>query len=250
VRRLLRLRHAVERSQHDRNDLGGCGPDRGADVAVGRHPAQRLGRAVLVDGRQAGAVATEELVQCRPLVPDRVRLEPLPLGHRALNGQDDHGARLGRVGLLRPPFEIRGRVLSHVPVPRHRHHAEVGVEAQVARRAGRHHDPAERRRWAPGPDLVQQSPAQTQALMARAHHEVRELLHDAEPHDAREADRPLAVLGDQVAALRLRIEEFDEAPVATPGLRDVGVAAPGVAHVALVDRKAIHRAIGKRERRL
>ena len=104
--RLLRLRHPVERRQHHRYEVSG-GSHGWADLSAGTDPAERHRlAALLVHVREAAASAAEELVEERALVPDRRRLEPLPLGHRALD-RERMDAWLATVHeLLRAPLEV------------------------------------------------------------------------------------------------------------------------------------------------
>ena len=58
----------------------------------------------------------------------------------------------------------------------------------------------------------------------------------------------MAVFGDQVAALRLRIEELDEAAMAAPRLGDLPIGALPRVDVAQVDGEPVHGAVGEAER--
>ena len=134
-------------------------------------------------------------------------------------------------------------------MPRGGHGAEVGVQAQVTRRARRDDQPPERGAGLTRPDRLEQLAAEALALVRRDHHQVGQLLHRPEAHHAHERHRATAVLGDQVAAVGLRVQELDEGAVTAPGLRDVRVGADAAAQVALLDSQSMHRAVGERERR-
>ena len=98
--------------------VSGGGSHGRADLSAGTDPAERHRlAALLVHVREAAASAAEELVEERALVPDRRRLEPLPLGHRALD-RERMDAWLATVHeLLRAPLEVALRAMAQVPVP-------------------------------------------------------------------------------------------------------------------------------------
>src|SRR3954454_7047775 len=141
------------------------------------------------------------------------------------------------------------RALSHVPVAADRHHAELRVEAEGARRAGRDHHAAELGCRVAAPALLEQRATDPAALVARADHQLRQLLHHAEAHDTRVPDGPLSVLGDHVATLGLRCDELEQRPVPDPVAADLVVRelVPGIDH-SLPHGAVVHRALGEVER--
>ena len=134
---LLRHRHAVERAQDDRHQVARLGGDRRADVALGRHPAERRAP------RRSGV----EVRRGRSGRGRRTRAARGARG-RAPRGSSRSHSATARSGfrtctpgpvcvLLRARLEVVLGALAQVPVAGDRHHAEVRVERQVAGRPGR-----------------------------------------------------------------------------------------------------------------
>src|SRR6185437_2463968 len=177
---------------------------------------------LLVDRREAGAVAAEELVQVGALVAEGARLDPHPLLHRSVVLQHVHGG-LHPLDLERTALHVVAGALAQVPVARDRHHAESHVEADVGRLAGGHHHAAQLRRGVGRPAALEQRPADPPALVLGLDHQLGELLHPLELDDPREPRGLARPLADPVAAALLGGEELDE----------LAVAAPARAHLAL-----------------
>ena len=199
--RLLRLGHPVERREHHRDQVlrrlrpppGPISPGRSTQQSAVAWPA------VVVDGRQAGAGAAEELVQRaggRGRSPAaRGASTPPPRGRASSTCTSG----LGGVGLLRAVREVA------VPARWRRcQWPATGMtpksvySVRSARRTGRHH---ERGRGpgvgSPGQQRSSSAAADARPWCAGSDHQLGQLLHLAEARRRGEAHEPVAVLAEQ-----------------------------------------------------
>ena len=135
-----------------------------------------------------------------------------------------------------------------MPVAPDRHHAELRVEGEIARRAGGHDDSPELARRVSGPAALQERAPDAEPLLVGAHHQLRELLHPVEANEARVSEELAVGLADDVAAVRLGRDELDQRALPEPVAADAGVGQRRVARDrAVAGGGVVHRALRERE---